>query len=277
MRLSVFTPVKNEAEYIGYSIMAAAPYAHEFLYGVSPSNDGTMDILKDIKGKHLGSMLQIFEMDDFDVRDQKAYEGAYNFLIQKATGDALWYLHPDMIVASALAMESTIMRDSYKPGGHLAWSCKIRSFAGDRTTEIVEGRAKTWKTIHARKFGLHYAGAYGSQNEDMYFRDITGNSYKHYDEDFSKYPFEIQWSGLRINHYCEAKTYARRLEKMKLCIQQQHPGWTPRLVEEVAMIHPRVTLESGSSQFGHYEFEERPESLPAVFKQYDFKGELVHG
>lgn len=271
MKLSVFTPLKNEAEYIGYSVMAIAPYVHEFVYGVSPSTDGTMDILQDIKSKHVGDKLKLFEMDDFDVRDQKAYEGAYNFLIQKATGDALFYLHADMIVTNGQMIDQIVP-------GPLAWWTIIRSFAGDRTTEIVQGRAKKWKNIHANKFGVHYAGAYGSQNEDMYFRDITGTSYRQYD-DFNGYPFELAPSKLIVHHYCEAKTYSRRLEKMRICLKQQHPGWDDKLIDEMATIHPRVTLEPSSERFGHFEFVPMPDSLPDVFEKYKptGKGELVYG
>lgn len=266
MRISVYAPVKNEAEYLGYSIMAVAPYVHEFLYGVSPSTDETMDILKDIKGKHVGNKLKIFEMDDFDVRDQKAYEGAYNFLIQKSTGDALWYLHADMICVNAPMIE-------HIQPGPLAWWTFIRSFAGNRTTEITRGRADKWKNIHANKFGLHYAGAYGSQNEDMYFRDITGTSYRQHDN-FMEYPYEIASSKLIVHHYCESKTYSRRLEKMKICLKQQNPHWDDALVNEMATIHPRVTLEPSSERFGHFEFKENPEALPPIFKQYNFKEDL---
>ena len=276
MKVSAFAPIKNEALFVGYSIMSILPNIHEILYAVSPSDDGTWGLLNHIKDKYAGDKLKLFEYEDFDVRDRKTYEKAYNFLLDKSSGQACWYFHADMVCVNS---EKLI---DLKPGP-LAWWAQIRSYAGDLETEILKGRAKRWKNIHAKEFGLHYAGAYGSQNEDMYFRDITGSSYRHYDEAFERYPFEVAHSGLIVNHYCEAKTYKRRFEKMKICLREQNPMAEEAWIEDMASRHPRVTLESTTDRFGVYEFSESEHPIPDVFEKYkeEFeafqnKKELVH-
>lgn len=268
MKISVFSPVKNEVEFVGQSIMAVLPYVHEILFGVAPSDDGTEELLTYIKDKYAKDKLKLFwghsngePIWDFNPLDVAAYNRSYNYLIEQAAGDAVWFLHPDMIVTNPEAILKV-------PEGALAWWTKIRSFAGDLSTEITVGRASQWKNIHARKFGLHYSGGYGSQNEDMYFADITGKQYRHYGTDFTEYPFEVSDSGIRVNHYCELKTYARRLEKMKRCMKTLFPNHTDKGIEEMAANHPRVTLMSGTSRFGRFEFTETLEDPPDVFAKY---------
>jgi hypothetical protein len=75
-------------------------------------------------------------------------------------------------------------------------------------------------------------------------------------------------SGIEVNHYCELKGYKRRLEKMKLCLKTQHPNFDKTLIDELAMNHPRVTLEDTSSQFGKFEFSESSDPIPDVFMKY---------
>jgi hypothetical protein len=267
MRISVFSPVKNEVEFAGYSIMAALPFVHEILYGVAKSEDGTEDLLMHVKRRYAGDKLRLFfggsnEPEwDFNPLDMKAYNDSYNFLIQQATGDALWFLHPDMIITNAERM--TLRED-----GPLAWYTHITSYARDAHTEIVSGRGRAWKNIHANKFGLHYYGAYGSQNEDMYFKDITGSAYRHHGMEFENYPFEIADSGIHVNHYCEVKSYKRRLEKMKLVLKTLHPKSDDRWIEERASQHPRVTLESTTDRFGQFAFEPSALPVPDVFNKY---------
>ena len=56
MKISVIGPVKNEAQFIGYSIMAVLPYVHEFVYACAKSDDGTDEILDYIKTTHAGEL-----------------------------------------------------------------------------------------------------------------------------------------------------------------------------------------------------------------------------
>ena len=272
MKLSVFAPVKNEAPWIGYSIMAVLDHVHEFLYACAPSTDGTDILLDHIKRKYAKNKLKIFRDSyfDFDVKDTKAYNAAFNYCIDHSEGDALFFLHPDMVVTNAEQIAKI-------PEGPLAWWTNIKSFAGDHKTLIAKGRASRWKNIHAKQFGLHYYGAYGSQNEDMYHADITGDSYRHFGEVFKAYPYKVADSGLQINHYCEVKGYKRRLEKMKACLKTQNPSWTDELVDEMAAQHPRVTLENSVDKFGRFEFVKVDDPIPEVFTKYQEEFNRVLG
>lgn len=263
MKISVFSPVKNEVDFIGFSVMAVLPYIHEILFACAPSTDGTDDLLEHLKTKPGGEKLKLFRDPsfDFDTKDMAAYNASYNYLIKQATGDALWFLHPDMIVLNPEAILTV-------PEGPLAWWTHIESYAGDLQTKIASGRTGRWKNIHANQFGLHYFGGYGSQNEDMYFADITGKEYRHYGDSFEDYPFEVVDSGIRVNHYCELKTYARRFEKMKRCLTTLYPNCDALRIEEMAMNHPRVTLEPSSKRFGHFEFSKTENQPPEVFAKY---------
>jgi hypothetical protein len=196
---------------------------------------------------------------DFDPRDEKAYNTSFQDCIDQTRCDAVFFMHPDMVVKKWTDL---------KPGP-LAWTTQMTSFARDLTTVITKGRCTSWKNIHARKFGLVYRGSYGSQNEDFYHREITGDSLKHYGTDFKKYPFQVATSGIELNHYCENKPYKRRLEKMKLCLQTLYPRFGAAKIEEIAVQHPRVTLEQSSDQFGAFEFTETSEAVPEVFAQYE--------
>lgn len=259
MKISVVGPVLNEADFIGYSVMAAEPYVFEFVYSLdAKSNDGTRELLHYLKEKYLHERLTIIETPTFHPHDMAAYNGAFNDGVRRMVGEVAFFLHPDMIVTEGKALEA----------GPLAWWTHMTSYAGDGKTVITKGRSDKWKNLHAKKFGLTYFGGYGSQNEDFYHTDITGKSYKHYGTEFSKYPFRVADSGIRINHYCESKGYARRLEKMKLCLKTLVPGATEAAITESAINHPRVTLEASSTRFGEFKFEESDQAVPEVFEKY---------
>ena len=233
--------------------MAAHPYVDEFVYAVSPkSNDGTIEILRHI-GREYGKVrLLIDPRYDFDPMDTPAYNRSYQDCIDQAKGDAVWFLHPDMIVT----------KWSDPPEAAMAWWVKMTSYAKDVNTVITKGRSGKWKNIHRKKFGLTYLGGYGSANEDFYHSDITGKSLKHFGTDFSKYPFIVRDSGIEVDHYCEAKPYQRRLEKMKRCLKTQG------IPEELAEQHPRVTLEDSTRAFGEFGFGPRTTQIPDVFVKY---------
>lgn len=273
MKVAVIGPVKNEAQFIGYSIMAVHPYVDEFIYSVAPSSDdGTIELLNYIAKKYGKVTALVDSKYDFNPLDMKAYNESFNDCIEKSTADAVWFLHPDMIVTNPQRIET--LKD-----GPLAWWVKMTSFARDMQTVITKGRADKWKNIHAKKLGLHYYGGYGSVNEDFYHFAITGKSYRHFGTDFNKYPFEVATSGIEVNHYCEVKPYKRRLEKMKLCLKTQAPHAADEWIEESAAQHPRVTLEQSSERFGRFEFEETTRPLPDVFTQYkeEFEPFIIQG
>lgn len=264
MKISIFSPVKNEAQFIGYSVMAVLPYVHEIIYACAPSNDGTDEILAGIGTRYAGKKLRILRRPeyDFNVHHMAAYNKAYNDCIEAATGDAVWFLHPDMIVTNPEKLADVGEK------GTMAWWTNLTSYARDLDTQITAGRAKRWKNIHLKKFGLHYFGGYGSQNEDMYHGDITGTSHVHHAEQFSRYPFRVQDSGLNVNHYCELKNYKRRFEKMKSCLKTLYPAARPEDIDYMATHHPRVTLEEGESAFGRFGFSASTVPVPAVFAKY---------
>lgn len=263
MKISIIGPVKNEAPWIGYSIMAVLPYIHELVYALAASDDGTGELLDYIKEKYAGDKLTILKASEFDFnpKEQEAYNNAFNACIARSTGDACWFLHPDMVCTNP---EKIL---DLKPGP-LAWWTNMTSYAGDFDRQITKGRATRWKNIHAKNFGLHYYGAYGSVNEDMYHKFITGNSYQFHGTDFKKYPFPVADSGLNVNHYCEMKGYRRRFEKMKACLRTLFPKWTDARIEEAATHHPRVTLEPSSDVFGEFEFKKGESAVPPVFEKY---------
>lgn len=275
IKVSVISPVLNECPWIGYSVLSALPYVHEFVYSLdTASNDGTRELLQHIKSKYAYEKLTIIDHPTFHPHDTEAYDEAFNVCIRKATGDACFFLHADMVVTKWNEL----------PKDALAWWTQITSFAGDFSTVITKGRSTQWKNIHKKEFGLSYRGAYGSQNEDFYHSEITGNSLKHYGEDFKKYPYAIANSGILINHYCELKPYKRRLEKMKLCLKTQAPNASAEAIEETATQHPRVTLASIGQRFGVFEFTPGVGQMPEIIKKHkeEFESftkeeELVYG
>jgi glycosyltransferase involved in cell wall biosynthesis len=263
MKVSIVAPVKNEAAFIGYSVMAVLDHVHEIIYTCAGSNDGTDEILDKIKAVYAGDKLKLLRKPgyDFNTKDMFAYNAAYNDAIEAATGDAVFYLHPDMIVLNPEIIP-------YLPEKGLAWYTNLASYAGDMRTVITKGRDTAWKNIHRKKFGLHYFGAYGSQNEDFYFKDITGRAHVHHGKAFRQYPYTVLDSGLRVNHYCEAKEYSRRFEKMKSCLRNLFPHWTESFVVEEAAQHPRVTLTPSSERWGVFEFQPAEAPEPFVFQKY---------
>jgi len=271
MKISVVGPVKNESQFIGYSIMAVLPFVHEIIYACAKSTDGTDDLLDYIKATHAGDKLKLLRAPeyDFDVKDTTAYNKSFNDCIQASTGDYVWFLHPDMIVTNPEVIE--------KQQNAMALYVNMTSFAKDFKTKITSGRATKWKNIHKNRFGLHYYGGYGSQNEDFYYKEITGSDYSHHGEQFNRYPFRVCDSGIFVNHYCELKDFSRRLEKMIKCLDTLYPGSDPVALKERALSHPRVTLEPTTEMFGKFVFSESDDFVPEVFEKYKHEFNAITG
>lgn len=275
MKISAITPILNEVDFVGYCIMQTLPYMHEYVYALDEkSEDGTRELLHYIKDKYAHEKLVIIETPNFHPTDTVKYNAAFNACIAKSTGEAVMFLHPDQIITNPEVILTM-------PESPMAWFVHMTSYAKDFSTVYTSGRCDKWKNIHRKKFGLHYAGAYGSHNEDFYHKDITGKAYKHHQTNFSLYPFEVGDSGLRVNHYCEHKPYKRRLEKMTWSLMAQHPGASKGWIEENAIQHPRVTLENSASKFGTFETGVTDEPIPPVFEKYrdefaQFKKEPVN-
>ena len=112
----------------------------------------------------------------------------------------------------------------------------------------------------------------------FHIHEITGKQYLHHGQNFRAYPFRVEDSGLKINHYCENKSYARRLEKMKSCLKNLHPTIADDAITAMAIQHPRVTLEPmGSDIFGHFEFNKTDVPVPEVFYKYKAEFDKVLG
>ena len=123
----------------------------------------------------------------------------------------------------------------------------MTSYAGEPDGRLyrINGRGEVWKNIYRLKpdLGAHYHGHYGAQNEDVYFSEITGDEHKHHGSDLHKYPYTVGDSMVRIHHFSDVRSMARRLGRMKSCLLNQ--GYSQADAERLAPTHPRVTLKDG--------------------------------
>lgn len=93
VRISVVTPVLNECPWIGYSILAAMPYVHEFVYALDEkSSDGTRELLHHVKEKYAHEKLVILDHPTFHPSDMLKYNQSFARCIEKMTGNAAWFL-----------------------------------------------------------------------------------------------------------------------------------------------------------------------------------------
>lgn len=278
MSISVFSIVKNEAQFIGYGVMSLLPYVDEIVYADGDSTDGTLELLSHIQEKYAGNKLKV--MTGMDCKDFKSdYVNLFNEVMGSCKGDYLWYNHPDMILTNP---GSLVNGDSLK---ELAYYVNMRSFGGDDMEfEIVKGRTSKWKTIMKNTLGLKYWGPYGHDDEDMYFEDITGNEHKVY-QDMSKYPYRVGNSGIDLWHFCECKPRKRREEKMITVLKTNVPqifrhgptmGNDVHLFDMIAN-HPRVSLQTANNIYGNFEFKNREDALPAVFNLHKAEFDAVLG
>ena len=266
MSLSAWSVIKNERQFIGYGLMSILPYVDEVVYFDGGSTDGTLELLAYIQATYdQTGKVKVYKDKDFkDFKED--YVRVFDSCLKSCTGDHVIYVHPDMILVDPGKLESL-------DKNVLAYWVGMRSFAGEELDlEITKGRTDKWKTIMRNKFGLHYSGYYGAFEEDMYFKDITGNEHILH-KDFSKYPYEIQDSGAKFWHFCECKPRKRREEKMYRVITTngESVGHGRTMEEDVhiwdaVMNHPRVHLQTQAGIFGTFTFEPRKEPLPEVFK-----------
>ncbi len=245
--------VKNEAPWIAAHILNILPFIDEMVFFDGNSTDGTLEIIEAIqKGQH-GSKIQLFrDQDPKDLRGD--YERMFNEAMRCLSTDLALFIHPDMVLTNP--EQILFLKDS----SAIALSTKMRSFAGEPGGQLYElsGRGETWKNIHRLRnpdLGAHYHGWYGAWNEDVYFRDITGDDHTLY-ADLNRYPFEVKDSGLEILHFSDVRSYERRLSRMRTCFKNQ--GKEGEFVGLEAE-HPRVTLKDG----GIYKFT--PAEYPAKF------------
>jgi len=231
--------------------MSTKDFVDEYVYFDGNSTDGTPELLEYIRDKYQVNIKVVRDMDPKDLKDD--YVRVFNECLKSVKSDHVFFLHPDMIATSWNCDLKKSVLSHY---------VSMRSFAGNPRGEILEiinGRTDKWKCILRNKFGLHYHGHYGVGNEDMYFKDITGNEYALY-ENFESYPYPIKYSGIKINHYSDVRDYKRRLGRMITSVGNQYPDADKKAIEDLAISHPRVSLfDSGKYNFKFKSTEDFPD------------------
>lgn len=232
-----FTIIRNEAEWIGGHLEMWLPILSQMVFFDGNSTDGTLEIIKDVKANHpMGDKIKLVE--DKDPSDLEAdYVRVFNECLNAVDAEHAAFIHPDMIPV-------THGYSLYNTPAHFM---TVESYAGEPGGEllrIAKGRTDKWKNIYQMKpsLGAHYAGFYGSPEEDVYFSEITGDSHD-FKSDIGLYPYKVADSGIKVLHFSDVRTYERRLGRMKSCLKNQ--GHNPAAVEAIAHAHPRVTLKSG--------------------------------
>ena len=256
MNLGVFMLVKNEANWLPYHLLSFKDVVSEWCFYDGNSTDGTLEILEYMKSKY-GLNIRVFK--DKDPKDlQDDYARLFDECLNQLTTEYALFAHPDMVLVGGSKPDLSA----------LAATVEMDHFGGDPGGPIfkfTEGRGRTWKIIMKRALGLHYFGHYGAQNEDMYFRDITGDSHILHN-DLNLYPYEIEDSGLKIHHYSDVRPYRRRLGRMMSALKVQYPGSEESALKEMAVSHPRVCLSS-SNPWPGFAFSEHSD-IPNIFTKH---------
>jgi len=259
--VSTFTIVKNEVEYVGYNIMSVLDYVDEMIFVDGNSTDGTIELVKYIQKTYdKEKKIKLFlNKDCKNLKDD--YVRLFNWTLKQCTGEYLWYLHPDMICSNP-----QLIHRSLKDG--LRYSVKMISIAGERKDKVISsGRTNRWHTIYRNKFGLHYYGWYGTDEEDLYFADITGDEHINHLTVPNK-PYRTFDTDIELYHYCDTKPYSRRFGRMVKVLETN--GFFYSTAKEIAKAHPRVTLETGIYRNTLFKFNRFEGKHPEVFKKYDF-------
>lgn len=256
MKLGAYTIIKNEANWVGFCVLAAKDHIGEFVYFDGNSTDGTPELLEYLRKRYGLNITIVRNQDPKDLQDD--YVRVFNDCLKQVKSEYAFFLHPDMIMTKG-------PNKSIPPVQ--AYSCNMRSFAGnpgEQIYEFVEGRTKKWKNIMQNNFGLHYFGHYGAYNEDMYFSAMTEKEHELYD-DFNKYPYEVFDSGIELFHYSDVRPYPRRLNRMITCLKNQNPNADTNF-EYAAKNHPRVSLQE-NSVFGNFKLWPAAD-YPEVFTKH---------
>lgn len=244
MRESIgsFTLIKNEILWIEKHLETWLPYLDQMVFFDCGSTDGTLETVKKYLTVEHGKKIKLFEdKDPVDLKDD--YVRVFNECLHSLDTDLAMYIHPDMIAKNPEELNKI-------PQGIIAGISHMVSFAGEldgQVYQIVKGRDSKWKNIYRLKnpdLGAHFFGWYGAYNEDIWYREISGDDYF---VDIEKpienrVPYELYDSGLIVFHYSDIRPYERRLQRMKTCLE--HQGREPEEVELLAPNHPRVNLKS---------------------------------
>ncbi len=240
MTIGSFILIRNEAAWIGGHIEMWLPFLDEMVFFDGNSTDGTLEIIKDLKNKPGGHKIRLYQ--DKDPKNlQEDYVDLFNRCMWTLRTDYAYFLHPDMIPVNPAKIRDL--------GDELAHVTHLTSYAGDPGSKIYridEGRGELWKNIYRLRnpdLGAHYHGFYGAANEDIYFKEITGGTYEHYGQEIDRYPYPVGDSGVKVLHFSDVRTKARRIDRMtKILINQ---GMNPEEASRTAPKHPRVTFEDG--------------------------------
>ncbi len=251
-----FTIIKNEIPWIRAHLLSWLPFVDEMVFFDGDSTDGTLEIIRDVIKSHpFGKRIKLHTGKDCKDLDQH-YQSVFNECLHSLSTDYAVFAHPDMMLDNPGNIAFLGDASAY-------WST-MRSFAGEpcgQMYEIKTGRSEHWKNIYRLRnpdLGLHYFGAYGSFLEDCYFSKITGNVHEFF-EKFSRYPYEVKDSGIKISHFSDVRTPDRRFSRMVKCLLNQHKTRQEALA--IASVHPRVTFENG------YGFKFEPCETPTYLKE----------
>lgn len=238
MSVGTFILIKNEIPWIEAHLKSWLPHVDSMVFFDGNSEDGTLEVLREYRHKHPKIVL-VENMDPKDLAED--YTRMFDECLRTLNTDYAIFAHPDMILDDPGNIRGL--------GSEIAYFSTMRSFAGEpggQLYEIKQGRTDRWKNIYRLRspdLGLHYFGAYGAVNEDCYFSKITGGQHNFFGDDFTRYPYKVADSGIRISHFSDVRSYSRRLSRMVSCLVNQ--GFPLESAKAEAMRHPRVTLTDG--------------------------------
>ena len=259
--LGSFIIIRDEAKWIGMHLASWLPHLSEMVFYDGYSTDGTLETIKAFRDSHPdGHKIKLFEGKN-PANLREAYTEMFNECLHELSTDLAAFIHPDFYLEDP--------GDIANLSGALSYTMSLRSFAGEPGGQLYEisGRGEKWKNIYTLRpdLGLHYAGAYGSAEEDCYYREITGDDHTNHGQEFDRYPYSVVDSGAKVWHFSDVRDHARRLGRMKSCLENQ--GLPADRLDAVASSHPRVTLQAGVDHFGiHYDF--KPVAYPPIFKTW---------
>ena len=251
--LGSFILIFNEAPFIAMHLASWLPHLSEMVFYDGGSTDGTLEIIMEFKKSHPdGRKIKLFKnKNPKNLRED--YTRLFDECLHELSTDLAAFIHPDFYLEEPGNLANL--------DGGLSYTMSLRSFAGNPWGPLFEiiGRGEKWKNIYTLRpnLGLHYMGTYGSAEEDCYYREITGNEYANYGQQFDKYPYEVVDSGAKVWHFSDVRTPSRRLERMRSVLTNQ--GYDKGSIYELAVNHPRVSLQSGNG------FEFVPAEYPIEF------------
>ncbi|TDT67872.1 glycosyltransferase involved in cell wall biosynthesis [Hypnocyclicus thermotrophus] len=236
MLISAIVMVKNEEEYIGYSIMSMYKYVDEILVVDGGSTDGTVEIINEIIAKYdLDKKIVFWE----DLRPKKELIHVRTDMVKKCKGEWILRLEGDEVYSDFNAKQvRNFVKKKLRNSNVKSIGWPYHFFVDNLKTKVPVGEPHTFATIMIKnEEGIH---------AEHHYRD--GKSETFYDEGwFDKDRKEVSiWHpydnrilvsrNIAIHHYAFFKSTTRHNEYAEKCLKES--------------------------------FEK---SHPQVFKRYDFK------